>query len=85
MNYWLFTQAQAHEWGWKPKEGDEYYSTEAGDWRPHPLWGDSGFEVEALNRRPEHSVITELLARVQALNLEVQNLRQEIRIINPLG
>lgn len=85
MTYRIFTQAQAHSWGWKPKEGDEYYSTEVGDWRPHPLWGDSGFEVESLNRRPEHSVITELLVRVQTLTLEVQNLRQELRIINPLG
>lgn len=85
MNYWLFTQAQAHEWGWKPKDGDEYYSTEVGEWRPHPLWGDSGFEVEALNRRPEHSVVTDLLVKVQSLTLKLERVEGELKVFNPLG
>lgn len=92
MNYIIFTQAQAHDWGWKPKAGDEYYSLEAGEWKPHALWGDGSFEVEALNRRPEHSVTTDLLVRLQAIHLHVERLklendgiRQELRIINPLG
>jgi hypothetical protein len=92
MNYIVFSAADASQWGWKPQEGDEYLSTTDLVWRPHPLGGDSAFEVEEINRRPEHSVTTDLLVQMQSLrneviklDIEVRSLKQELRIINPLS
>jgi hypothetical protein len=68
-------------------------------WSSLPLYLGAGWIGSALdrmerkiNRRPEHSVVTDLLVQMQnlrnevlKLELEGKSLKQELRIINPLS